>query len=147
MQDQIATETAEREAEKKENLATIKDAEDAQTAVSQAVAVLKDFYKGTGEVPKESWEFSQMGAAVRRVRAEPGETEEPEPELWESKPYTGTEGGSAVIGMLENIATDFAAMESKAKADELEQQDEYDKWLTDTKIDISVKKKDSEMKA
>merc|ERR1719301_359810 len=87
MQTEIETETEERQAEKAENMATIKDAQDAQTAVSEAIAVLSDFYKGTGMVEKEAWEeFNQMKVNVRRVKAEPGETElpEPNPELFES---------------------------------------------------------------
>merc|ERR1719161_1497351 len=53
MQNEIAEETKERMAEKAENMATIKDAQDAQTAVSQAIAVLSEFYKGTGMMEKE----------------------------------------------------------------------------------------------
>merc|ERR1719428_1190717 len=67
MQNEIAEETAERQAEKAENTATIKDAQDAQTAVSQAIAVLEEFYKGTGMIERESWELNQMHAKVRRV--------------------------------------------------------------------------------
>merc|ERR1719240_2147146 len=138
---EIETATEQRQEEKAENTATIKDATEAQTAVSQAIAVLEDFYKSTGEVAKESWEFVQRKAAVRRVRAEP------EPELWgEGEAYTGTSGGSDVIGLLTNIATDFASMEAEARADETTQQNEYDEWLTGAKIDISQKQKDSEMK-
>merc|ERR1719161_2270236 len=67
-----------------ENEATIADAEDAQTAIAQAIAVLKTFYKESGEVAKEAWEsFVQLKA-------------EPEPELWAEEKYTGTEGGAAV---------------------------------------------------
>merc|ERR1719191_1597578 len=86
MNTEIEEETAERQAEHAENMATIKDAQDAQTAVSQAIAVLSDFYKGTGMIEKESWELNQMKANVRRIRAPPGETElpEPNPELFES---------------------------------------------------------------
>merc|ERR1719214_499241 len=148
MQTEIEQETEERQAEKAENMATIKDAQDAQTAVSEAIAVLSDFYKGTGMVEKEAWEeFNQMKVNVRRVKAEPGVTElpEPNPELFES-PYKGSEKGASVIGMLEEIAEDFALMETNAKADETEQSDEYEKWMTDTKIAISEKEKDTEMK-
>merc|ERR1719331_105952 len=141
MNTEIEEETAERQAEKAENMATIKDAQDAQTAVSEANAVLSEFYKGTGMVEKEAWEEIQMKVTARRVKAPPGETAEPEPELFES-PYKGSSEGAGVIGMLEGIAENFALMETNAKADETEQQDEYDTWLTDTKISISEKQKD-----
>merc|ERR1719482_1798093 len=49
---EIETATEQRQEEKAENSATIKDAEDAQTAISRAIAVLEDFYKSTGEVEK-----------------------------------------------------------------------------------------------
>merc|ERR1719313_987143 len=125
MQTEIEDETEERQAEKAENMATIKDAQDAQTAVSQAIAVLEEFYKGTGMIEKEDWELNQMKAHVRRIKAPPGETEmpEPNPELFES-PYKGSSEGSGVIGMLEGIAENFALMETNAKADETEQSDE-----------------------
>merc|ERR1719247_2016883 len=50
-----------RNTEHEENMATIKDAKDAQEAISQAVAVLTEFYKESGKVPKEPWEFLQTG--------------------------------------------------------------------------------------
>merc|ERR1719460_1278554 len=86
MQKEIEEETEERQAEKAENTATIKDAQDAQTAVSEAIAVLDEFYKGTGMVEKEAWEFAQKSVKARRVKAAPGETEMPEPETFEA-PY------------------------------------------------------------
>merc|ERR1719191_80680 len=147
MQKEIAEETAERQAEKAENMATIKDAQDAQTAVSEAIAVLEEFYKGTGMMEKEAWEFTQMKAHVRRIKAEPGQTElpEPNPELFES-PYKGSEAGAGVVGMLQEIAENFALMETNAKADETEQSDEFEKWMTDTKIAIAEKEQDTQMK-
>merc|ERR1719324_848425 len=139
---EISERTADRAAEKAENEATIKDAEDAQTAVADAIAVLTTFYKNSGEVQKEAWEsFVQ----VRRHKNEPGETA-PEPELWSDDAYTGTEGGASVIGMLEKVATDFAEMESQARADETEQQDAFDAWLTAEHMDKAEKTKDTEMK-
>jgi hypothetical protein len=147
-EEEISSRTADRAAEKAENEATIKDAEDAQSAVAEAIAVLTTFYKNSGEVQKEAWEsFAQTSANVRRAKNEPGETE-PEPELWgsDSDSYTGTEGGASVIGMLEKVATDFAEMESQARADETEQQDEFDEWLTATHMDKAEKTKDTDMK-
>ena len=139
---EISERTADRAAEKAENAATIKDAEDAQTAVADAIAVLTTFYKNSGEVQKEAWEsFVQ----VRRHKNEPGETEA-EPELWSDDAYTGTEGGASVIGMLEKVATDFAEMESQARADETEQQDAFDAWLTAEHMDKAEKTKDTDMK-
>ena len=51
--------------------------------------------------------------------------------------YKGTSGGSDVIGLLTDIAADFASMEAGARADETTQQDEYDTWLTGAQIDKS----------
>jgi len=133
-EDEISSRTEDRAADKKENQATIDDAEDAQTAIAQAIAVLKTFYKESGEVAKEAWEsFVQLKA-------------EPEPELWAEEKYTGTEGGAAVIGMLENCATDFAKMESQARADETAHQDEFDTFLTQAQMDKAARTKDTEMK-
>merc|ERR1719498_1936881 len=146
---EISDRTEDRAAEKAQNSATIKDAEDAQSAVAEAIAVLTTFYKNSGEVQKEAWEsFAQTSAktARRAGRNEPGVTE-PEPEMYaDDDVYTGTEGGASVIGMLEKVATDFAEMESQARADETEQQDEFDAWLTETHMDKAEKTKDSEMK-
>jgi len=78
------------------------------------------------------------------------EEEDPkEPELWnkESPEYSSTGGGPDVIGMLENIASDFASMEAQAKSDEVSQQDSHDEWLTATEANISELKKDTEMKS
>merc|ERR1719183_2596716 len=45
----MATATEQRQKEKAENEATIKDASDAQTAVAQALVVLKEFYAKAAE--------------------------------------------------------------------------------------------------
>jgi len=140
----VEEQTAIRAEDKAENMATIKDAEEAQTAVSEAIAVLEEFYKSSGAIEKEAWEFSQMKAKVRRVQQAPGETE-PMPEM-ETQPYTGTEGGTGVIGMLQEIATDFATMETEARADETTQQDEYDEEMTALKTEKAGKESDSNQK-
>merc|ERR1719146_188571 len=49
-QEELKTAMDQLSAEITELSTTIKDAEDAQTAISQAIAVLEDFYKSTGEV-------------------------------------------------------------------------------------------------
>jgi len=129
--------TATRAENKEENMATIKDAQDAQTAVDNAIAVLEDFYKSIGGVPKEAWELMQ----VRRAREDP-----PEPQPFSHDEYQGTEGGSGVIDLLTDVASDFASMEALARSDETTQQDQYDTFMTGAKIDKAAKQKDTEMK-
>merc|ERR1712232_607671 len=46
-----------REIGRKENAAALKDSQTAQTALADATAVLTDFYKDSGMVEKEAWEF------------------------------------------------------------------------------------------
>ena len=48
--------------------------------------------------------------------------------------------------MLENCATDFAKMESQARADETAHQDEFDTFLTQAQMDKAARTKDTEMK-
>merc|ERR1740130_987705 len=132
MEAQTADETELRQSDKAENAATIQDAKDAQSAVQNAISVLEDFYKSTGEVAKEAWEsFVQVSQA---------------PETF-SGAYSGTSGGAGVIGMLTDIASDFASMEAQARSDETTQQDEYDTMITTLTGDKAEKTKDAEMKA
>ena len=44
---------------KRENALATEDSKQAQTSVSNAIAVLEAFYKESGEIAKESWEFMQ----------------------------------------------------------------------------------------
>merc|ERR1719321_1387346 len=69
LQAAIEENTATRNEEKAENAATVKDAQDAQTAVANAIAVLTDFYKSTGAVAKEAWEAFPQLKVVRRSEA------------------------------------------------------------------------------
>merc|ERR1719248_300793 len=57
-------ETALRDTNHAEIVATMKDAQDSQDAITQAINVLKEFYKKSGMIPKEPWEFIQTGADV-----------------------------------------------------------------------------------
>merc|ERR1719329_1362098 len=49
---------------KQENAVALKDAEDAMTAIANAISVLTDFYKESGEVAKEPYEFLQRGTGA-----------------------------------------------------------------------------------
>merc|ERR1711879_229321 len=121
----MAKATTLRQEEKATNEETIKDAQEAQTAVAQALTVLKEFYAKAGE-------------ATAFVQAEP--------EIFD-KPYKGMGGESGgVVGMLEVIESDFARLESDTKAAEATAQKEYDTFMTDSKVDKAQKSADIEHK-
>merc|ERR1719352_1927663 len=93
-----------RQAENKKNKDTIEDAKDAQTAVGQAIAVLKDFY---------------AKAATATALVQQKQTPEEEaPETFD-EPYTGMGGASGgVVGLLEVIESDFSKLEAETAAAE-----------------------------
>jgi len=123
----MAKATSLRQAEKATNTETIADSEAAQTAVAQALTVLKEFYAKAAEATA----FVQQKA---------------EPEIFD-KAYTGMGGESGgVVGMLEVIESDFARLESETKAAEATAQAEYDTFMTDSKVDKSAKSTDIEHK-
>merc|ERR1719183_774028 len=127
-----------REIGKKENAAALKDAQTAQTAVANAIAVLTDFYKESGMVEKEAWEFVQRGVDLPK-----------NPDTWDSS-YTGVSdpkkqpGG--IIAILEEVAAKFAAMEADTKAQEATDQKEYAQQMSESKIEKATRAKEAEMK-
>merc|ERR1719191_109321 len=124
----IAKATKIREAEKAKNAETIADAKEAQEAVSNALAVLKEFYEKAGD-------------ATALVQQQPEA-----PEVFD-KPYKGMGGESGgVVGMLEVIQSDFARLESDTKSAEEQSQKEYDEFMTDSEVDKSAKTQDIEHK-
>merc|ERR1719482_1742945 len=97
-----------RKAEKADNAITIKDAKDAQEAISSAIAVLTDFYKESGKIPKEPWEFVQLNR-------KPVALEDP-PETWDSS-YSGLDKEpDGIIGLMTKVSEDFAKMEAETTA-------------------------------
>merc|ERR1711879_899335 len=121
----MAKATKLRQEEKAKNTQTIEDAVEAQTAVAQALVVLKDFYAKAAE----------STALLQK-----------QPEIFDS-PYTGMGGESGgVIGMLEVIESDFARLEADTKASEATAQKEYDEFMTDSKVDKEGKSTDIEHK-
>merc|ERR1719433_1734667 len=124
----MAKATALRQQEKEENIQTIKDAGEAQTAVAQALTVLKEFY-------------SKAGEATALVQQQPEA-----PEIFDS-PYKGMQSeNGGVVGMLEVIATDFSRLEADTKAAEATAQKEHDQFMTDSKADKEAKSTDIEHK-
>jgi hypothetical protein len=124
---------------KKENKVAIEDAEDAQKAVADAVAVLEQFYKESGMVATESWEFVQ-----RKVDL-------PEnPETWDAG-YTGVADPKAqpggIITVMERIAADFAEMEADTRAQEAEDQKAFDEEMSAQAIEKAERAQESKVKA
>merc|ERR1719221_323134 len=126
----MAKATEIRQEEKSTNAATVKDSQDAQTAVAQALTVLKEFYAKAGEA-----------TALLQNRQQPES-----PAIFDS-PYKGLGAESGgVVGMLEVIQSDFARLEAETKAAEATAQQEYDSFMTDSKVDKASRTKDVEHK-
>merc|ERR1712085_23471 len=102
---------------KKENALAVKDSEDAQSAIANAIAVLKDFYKSSGEIPKESYELLQAPVDLPA-----------DPTTWDSS-YTGVANADAqpggIVTVLETVSSDFAKMQAETEAQEESDQDAY----------------------
>jgi len=124
----VAEATELRAQEKAKNEQTIKDAQEAQTAVAQAVAVLKEFYDKAAE-------------ATSLVQQQPES-----PEIFDS-PYTGMQSEhGGVVGMLEVIQSDFARLETDTKAGEAESQKEFDDFSSESAVNRAQMTKDIEHK-
>merc|ERR1719159_445636 len=125
-----------------ECVATIKDSQDAQAAVTQATQVLKDFYKESGMIAKEPWEFVQVSA--RRGVELPDS-----PDTWDSS-YTGVtdpeNGADGVLALLDGVMGKFSTMEADAKVQDETDQKNYEKDMQASKISLEETKQDTQMK-
>lgn len=125
---------------KKENALAIKDSEDAQTAVANAIAVLTDFYKSSGKVPKEPWEFLQSNGVDLPDK----------PDTWDSS-YTGVsdpqDQPDGIITILKATNEDFAKMEADTRAQEASDQATYDEDMQTHDIEKAKRSKEAEMKS
>merc|ERR1719198_1146185 len=120
----MAKATDLRSEEKSKNTETIADAVAAQKAVTEAMAVLKEFYANAAEAT----------ALVQK------------PDIFDS-PEKGQQGAATgVIGMLEVILSDFARLEAETTAAEKKAQKEYDEFMTDSEADKAAKNADIDFK-
>jgi len=119
----MAKATEDRTASKEKNQQTIADAKEAQEAVAQALAVLKDFYAKAAE-------------ATALAQQTPGEDA---PESFD-EPYKGMQSeGGGVVDFLEVISADFARLESETTTDEETEQEEYETFMFESKKDKALK--------
>merc|ERR1719443_2094441 len=129
-------ETEMRNENHEEILATIKDSQDAQAAVAQATAVLKDFYKNSGEIAKEAWEFLQTHALPAK------------PSTWDAS-YTGVadpDSNGGVLTLLDGVMQKFSTMEADAKAADATDEKNFQKDMAAKKVELATTQQDSQMK-
>jgi len=112
--------TKTREAEKAENAATIKDAQEAQVAVKAAVQVL------------DAWYGQQALLQKKQV---------PEMEAYTGMKSSSGSDTNVVMGMLEIILSDFARVEADTEASEATAASEYKAFMKETKATIESKHK------
>jgi len=130
-----------RTAGKQENKISIKDSQVAQTAIANAIAVLEEFYKSSGQVKKEPWEFVQKSSGPVKLPKDP--------KLWDSS-YTGVadpkNADTGVIAILETCAADFSKMEADTKAQEVEDQKKFDDQMKSHKVEKDRRRQESDAK-
>jgi len=127
LEESIAKATADRNDSKATNEETIAEAKAAQTAVSQAMAVVKDFYAKSAEATALAQQTPTEDAPVTF-----------------DKPYKGMlpEGGN-VVDFLEVILTDFTRLETETANSEAAEADEYKKFMFESEKDKALKENES----
>jgi len=128
----MAKATEVRMKEKAKNAQTVTDSKEAQTAVAQALAVLREFYAKAAEA-----------TALVQVHG----PAEDSPETFDSA-YTGMGSSSGgIIGMLEVIESDFSRLQTSTEAAEDEAATEYKKFTNDSTEDKALKNTEMEHKS
>jgi len=130
LEDAMAKATEDRTASKATNEQTIKEAKLAQTAVSNAMALVKDFYEKSAQ-------------ATALAQQTPGEDA---PETF-VKPYKGLlpEGGN-VVDFLEVILTDFTRLETETTDDEASEDARYKDFMFESKKSKALKENETKHK-
>jgi hypothetical protein len=127
-----------REAAKKENKAAIEESTKAQEAILKAIEVLQAFYKDSGMIAKEPWEFLQEPVKLPK-----------EPSTWDSA-YTGVTDPQAqpsgIIAVLKALNANFVQMASETKSQEIVDQQQFDEQMQKEAIEKARRRKEVEMK-
>lgn len=136
----MAEATEIRQIGKKENREAIEDAQNTQTAIANAIAVLTEFYKKSGHIPGDSF-LQKDPVEVKAVELKVT------PETW-SASYSGQ--GSNILVMLETLAADYAKMESTTRAQEDQDQKEFEEVsrqadIEKTRLDEEIERKSQQV--
>merc|ERR1719333_1896783 len=121
----LATQTANRAEEKAENEQTVKDAEEGEAAVDQAIDILGHFY----------------GAAAKAtVLSQQPSVDDEAPDAGFEGAYTGSQSASTgILGMLDVIKGDFARTIKETTAAEEQAQRDFIEFERETKMSITTK--------
>jgi len=147
----VAKATQDREAESAKNAATVKDAEIANTAVSQAIAVLKEFYEKAATPVEQpapikgpiAWDprAIQLLSPSFVQTSSTNQANVPGAPEMEEGAYTGM-GNGGVLGLMEVVQSDFEKLISETSATETEAAKIYDEFMADSDQDKAVKNAD-----
>eukprot|EP00933_Yihiella_yeosuensis_P056017 TRINITY_DN549_c0_g1_i2.p1 TRINITY_DN549_c0_g1~~TRINITY_DN549_c0_g1_i2.p1 ORF type:complete len:686 (-),score=257.46 TRINITY_DN549_c0_g1_i2:91-2148(-) len=107
-----------RQDEKTENTLAIEDAQDAQKALTDAIATLSKYYNGASSLAEEAGDAALIQAPVVVEQA---------PAQWDKASYTGQGGQTNVLKILEETSADFAKMEAETAAKEESETTQFDK--------------------
>merc|ERR1719420_1020560 len=128
----VAKATTIRKQEKAKNTETVADSKEAQTAVKEALKVLKEFYEEAAEATSLSQQKKKR--------------QDPPPEIFD-EPYKGAQAeNGGVVGMLEVILSDFERLESETTMSESQAEKEYDEFMGDSAVDKAQKTKEIDHK-
>lgn len=123
---EVATQEKLYQEEKVLNEQALKDATEAQTAIGQAVTVLKEFYEQAGEAT------ALVQRRSKGARQDPTVAEQ-SPEIFVGS-YQGMEGSGGVVAMLETIQSKYALIESTTDADMATAESENNKFKSDSAV-------------
>jgi len=166
LQKAMTESTALRTAEKAKNKATVDDSKAAETAVSAALKVLKDFYAKAGQATA----FVQISASSKRqtmgaklfslsrgikmgtddwkALANPnfkGDVGHKEGMQTFGETYQGSDSAGGVLAMLDVILSDFANLQADTTAGESTAQANYEDFMAESKKNVRVKSKKIEL--
>lgn len=136
----VAKEASLRTAEKAQNEQTLQEARDAQTALVEAISILKDFY---GKAAEATALVQGQGHQMQKGR-KGQEGRQPAPPIFDT-PYQGLGAESGgVLGMMEVIQSDFARLEQNTATSEAAATEEYDQFMSASAVSKAQKEKDIE---
>lgn len=142
MSQNMAQATTQRTQEHAAALVAIKEYQDAQSLVTNAITVLKEFYAKREKEIQQSTSLAQVG---EEPAAAPAGGNAPPPTF--EGAYAGrVDASSGVVAILEVAISDFAQLEQETQTAEDVAQRDYDSLVNENNIRTAVAKKDLEYK-